>query len=56
VTGLRAFEGQMPYQKAKVPSKAFWKVESPNAISGIHLGGMAKKIFFLVTKLFCFSR
>ena len=36
--------------------KTFWKIESPNAISGIHLGGMAKKIFFLVTKLFCFSR
>ena len=37
-------------------SKTFWKIESSNAISGIHLGGMAKKIFFLVTKLFCFSR
>ena len=36
--------------------KTFWKIESPNAISGIHLGGMAQKIFFLVTKLFCFSR
>ena len=36
--------------------KTFWKIESPNAISGIHLGGMAKKIFFLVTKLFCSSR
>ena len=39
-----------------VQTKTFWKIESPNAISGIHLGGMAKKIFFLVTKLFCFSR
>ena len=26
--------------------KTFWKIESPNAISGIHLGGMAQKIFF----------
>ena len=37
-------------------SKTFWKIESPNAISGIHLGGMAQEIFFLVTKLFRFSR
>ena len=27
-------------------SKTFWKIESPNAISWIQLGGMAKKIFF----------
>ena len=27
-------------------SKTFWKIESPNAISWIHLGGTAKKIFF----------
>ena len=37
-------------------TKTFWKIESPNAISWIHLGGTAKKIFFLGIKLFCLSR
>ena len=27
-------------------AKTFWKIESPNAISWIHLGGTAKKFFF----------
>ena len=37
-------------------SKTFWKIESANAIFWMYLGGMAKKKFFLVIKLFCFSR
>ena len=37
-------------------TKTFWKIESPNAISWIHLGGTAKKKFFLGIKLFCFSK
>ena len=56
---LRTQSAQSVFEKWQSPNsktKTFWKIESPNAISGIHLGGMAKKIFFLVTKLFCFSR
>ena len=41
---------------AATKTKTFWKIESPNAISWIHLGGTAKKKFFLGIKLFCFSR
>ena len=37
-------------------TKTFWKIESPNVISWIHLGGTAKKKIFFRNKTFLFFK